>query len=352
MGMTWSLYFAQQVSERIVRRALHMYTPKFFSLQGDQVILDGEREIGVYVYVDNIGVLTGRSDVADECIQRVESELRAAGLPIHESEGAQKDASVLGVDLNGRDGVFNVSRKRLWRIKYVGEWLLKRGKVRGQQLECWLGHCTFAAMLRRGLLTPFHTIYRFIRKHYQGASTLWPSVRNEIECFVGLLPLCFASCRDLWSNEVLCYDSCPEGRGCCHARVQPELVKEVSLVRERQRFKRVFGGESARRHALRELSAFDPASIKTPSPAIDESLEDVRVCADFAEVKAAVMARSWHVLRSRPWAYREAVHLGEARSAVEALACMITLRRLSACRVLRLGDNLGVVLALERHRSC
>eukprot|EP00971_Amphidinium_carterae_P350194 6491429-Amphidinium_carterae.2 len=354
MGMTWSLYFAQQVSERLVRQALRSRSPKFFSLQGEQVALNADSEIGVYVYVDNIGVMAGQKGIADECIKLVEQELRDAGLPIHASTGASREATVLGVELDGKDGIFSISRKRLWRIKYVGEWLLKRRKVRGQQLECWLGHCTFAAMLQRCLLTPFHTIYRFIRKHYEDAGPLWPSVRKEIECFVGLLPLCYATCHAPWSCEVVCYDSCPEGRGCCFAGVEEPLIKQVSLLRERQRFKRTLGGEAARRHALRELSVFDPASVRTPAPQIDESLENVHICDDFTEVTASVMARPWCVMRSRPWSYREAVHLGEARSAVEAfkLACMIVERQLPACRLLRLGDNLGVVLALERHRSC
>ena len=54
-------------------------------------------------------------------------------------------------------------------------------------IECWLGHATFVSLIQSGLSSVFNTCYRFCRTHYSDAALLWPSVRDEIRAWKGLL---------------------------------------------------------------------------------------------------------------------------------------------------------------------
>ena len=73
---------------------------------------------------------------------------------------------------------------------------------------------------------------------------------------------------------------------------------------------------------------------------------------DFPEVPAWLVAqRPWRILRSERWLYPQAVHLGEARVGSECLLHRCLKGRLHRVRVLRLGDNMGVVLAFGRKRA-
>ena len=56
-------------------------------------------------------------------------------------------------------------------------------------LECILGHCTFAALVARGVLSVFNAVYAFISEHYVVQVEPWPTVVAEMRCFLRLLPL-------------------------------------------------------------------------------------------------------------------------------------------------------------------
>jgi len=59
---------------------------------------------------------------------------------------------------------------------------------------------------------------------------------------------------------------------------------------------------------------------------------------------------SWAVTRSRRWVYPMAAHMGEARAGVLAALDIVSSGGHPG-RQLLLGDNLGVMLALERRRA-
>ncbi len=152
---------------------------------------------------------------------------------------------------------------------------------------------------------------------------------------------------------MISYDSCPEGCGYCSAEWTEHDVKSATSVSERSRFKRRFGGRPARQSALRRLDALsEPATVITQKPCFDEAEVEWEFERDVPEVDARLMLDTeWSVRGKGAWLYLQAVHVGEARSGVECLQDVCVRTGTRDTRVLRIGDNLGVVLAMERKRA-
>ena len=55
-------------------------------------------------------------------------------------------------------------------------------------LEVLFGHCTYAALVRRPVLSVFHCMYWFILAERGRQVALWPSVVEELRVFRGLMP--------------------------------------------------------------------------------------------------------------------------------------------------------------------
>ncbi len=102
--------------------------------------------------------------------------LHAEGL-----HGGAVDA--LGVTVNGEAALTTINVERMWKIKQGIRGVLQRGKCSGVVLEIILGHCTFAALVNRHMLSIFDDCYKFMRANYFTAAKLWPSVVEELEAF-------------------------------------------------------------------------------------------------------------------------------------------------------------------------
>ena len=92
-------------------------------------------------------------------------------------------ASPLGVLFNGRDHYTALSPRRYWKVVHA----LSRRAMPGWAWEILLGHLTFCGLVCRDVLSAFHSIYAFIRKHYNERVPLWPSARDELRHFLGAM---------------------------------------------------------------------------------------------------------------------------------------------------------------------
>ena len=73
-------------------------------------------------------------------------------------------------------------------------------------MECVVGHCTFLGLLRRESLAVFHTICRYIQRYGEQFAPLWPSVRDELRAFRGLMPLLESELSLGWSPVLSAYE--------------------------------------------------------------------------------------------------------------------------------------------------
>ena len=147
------------------------------------MVLSRPRELGFYVYVDNVGVMGTSKEGVDRALAGANASLVEAGLRTHEVTPASLRAEVLGVRVDGESGVVRCSAKRFWKLDHAISWILGRRSVRGDQLEVILGHCTYVSLLSRGGLSVLDSCYKFVRSHYHTAGKLWASARAELVCF-------------------------------------------------------------------------------------------------------------------------------------------------------------------------
>ena len=102
--------------------------------------------------------------------------------------------------------------------------------------------------MNRDLLSIYFATYSFIRKNYDVPSTLWESVRDELQCFKGLMPLAVASWTTPWSPVAYMVDASLTGYGIQSADLGSQIVGDIGRVKERSRWR--LGAEQARARSL------------------------------------------------------------------------------------------------------
>ena len=98
-------------------------------------------------------------------------------------------------------------------MRWGARCFLRLKKVSGWQLEAVLGHVTFLCLLRRELLSTFHTVYRFAREAYGDFRPLWPSAQQELETFLGAMVFIEADWGMPWTPGVYASDASLYGFG-------------------------------------------------------------------------------------------------------------------------------------------
>ena len=78
-----------------------------------------------------------------------------------------------------------LTAKRFWKLREGIGALLAARRVSGDCLRVIIGHCTFAALLVRPLLSCFHDCYRFVEACGPRAEPLWKGCRSELTAFRG-----------------------------------------------------------------------------------------------------------------------------------------------------------------------
>ena len=108
------------------------------------------------MYVDNLGVLgTSRVNV-DRDQMMVEQKLKNRGLDTHEEIVHSNTATAVGIHIDLRNILVSVAPMRLLLLKQGLRWALRRRALPGKAWEAPFGHMTFAALLRRDVLSvPF-----------------------------------------------------------------------------------------------------------------------------------------------------------------------------------------------------
>ena len=225
MGCSWSLFYAQDVDETAAAEVVSKV--ELLKDRGRPLVLRVSQhslQPRYYVYVDNVGVIGADEKVVRGTLADMVTSFEKRGLAVHEVEVASGAVEALGVVLDGRHRVTRLTLKRFWRVHGALEGLVRRRAVTGQQLEVILGHATFCGLLRRETLSVFHACYSFVRSHYEIACPLWPTVRDELVAFKGLMITLISSWSLPWNEYVMASDACPSGYGITQ-RVAPAALR-------------------------------------------------------------------------------------------------------------------------------
>ena len=293
-------------------------------------------------YVDNFIALSQERGVAHELATEVEQELNKRGLPTHPVESSV-GGETLGWSFDSDRPHVTMTPRRLWKLKLAVDELLRQGWGSGQLVERIVGHCTFASLLRRELLSCFQAVYVFIRKRYHVHGRLWPEVVRELRWISSLLPLCHRNLGAEWSPSIFAVDASTWGRGVVTAKGDIDLVRQQAQHFDRWRFS--INDENLVQKSLNvgggcfgDILDFELANQRWPTSAIPE-------------VDPVVLQLNWKKVNSAPWARPEAIPVLEGRALVWTVQHLARSQVNHNKRHLILSDSMTSILALSKGRG-
>merc|ERR1712153_63944 len=141
MGFSWSLYFCQEAGVNLMSGLPCLGGSRLMSDRSGATVVSGSsRTVSHhYVYVDNLGAMSGSRPAVEDFVAQAKAEFGSRGLVIHEAEIFDGVAEVLGVVVGGKDHITRISPKRLARVRAALSHLLGLKRVPGTVLEISLG---------------------------------------------------------------------------------------------------------------------------------------------------------------------------------------------------------------------
>ena len=298
-------------------------------------------------YSDNLAIGAGNREGADSTRSQIQKHMEGLGFRVHEVEAASTWATNLGFCIDGLSGKVSPTLRKSWEIKRAISQLRRRPKITGQQLEKFLGHCTFQLLGCRPLLSLFRSCYSFVQRNYLRTTRLWHSAVRELLMLDGTILHAYSCMRDDWSPNVHAVDSSLAGYGIMEGSFSTGLIGSIGQFNERWRFHKSFSQcKTARERALEHLDPFE-----TVLP-IDVPALVWNTARDFPEVPSHMLDLSfWKEVIAGRWKFSESIHVLEARVlllAVKRLARSLNSRN---ARHLILSDNMSVTLAISKGRA-
>ena len=326
MGFTWSLYFCQVTGETHVPKSMGMEHSVRMHDKGGALVVRASKAGAVdpsfvshYVYVDNIGIFSIGSAHTRVLLDRVMSHFGGLGLEMHEVEVFEKMGEALGARLALGDLSSALSKKRYWKVRQGLKYALARRALPGAIWIVLIGHITYCCLANRDLMCLLFAVYKFARLNLTRAIPLWPTAREELEAFLGLMPLLRSDWTLQWCQTPVASDASEDGYGICIGTWPTGETAKAGRNPERARFRKL-GGAGARQHYFEQAGlAIDEEGEWN---AVDDG-EGEKVVAwssesDFAEVPVRLLAGElWRPVVARPWARKdEDIFVYEARALV------------------------------------
>ena len=137
----------------------------------------------------------------------------AHGLVIHERVDAVPVQETLGSIVDGRRKCCSLTDKRYFTIREGIDALLRRRKVSGELIRIVVGHCTYAGLVARELLTCFSSVHKFVAANIGRNVRFWETAREELSHFRSLLVLSQSDWARAWSTTVGASDASEHGWG-------------------------------------------------------------------------------------------------------------------------------------------
>eukprot|EP00438_Fugacium_kawagutii_P024261 Skav223122 [mRNA] locus=scaffold419:830256:833692:- [translate_table: standard] len=307
MGFSWSLFFAQRINEVVMSDVGTLSSSSLIHDRSGPAVFDSQDpgDVKHFVYVDNLGVFSSDRRVVEQGLDDLSKDFTDKRLLLHPGEVQHSCIKALGVELDGVSLSSHTSPARLHRVRQGLRCVLRRKRCTGRVLEILVGHCTYVGLLNRCSLSVFHSVYKFIKSHYNHSTPLWASVQAELRAFCGLLPLLKADWLRPWCEQVTVSDASEEGYGVCCSSWKSSAVAQVGRCPERERFKRL-GPHSARESALTSAGFVkDEVSGQWADGLLDDGayLEASGWClnANFPEVpRDRLDSSQWKVVRQDP----------------------------------------------------
>ena len=368
MGFSWSLWVAQRCGETLLSQVPGLGKPSIASDYSAPMIIGHRHPPRYYLYVDNFGVLGHDEKKVEALLENGCGWLTEQGLETHEQEIMPQGGEALGCMLDAGTRTTRMTTKRRWRMDGALRWALRRRRLSGKQLERLVGQATFISMLDRTGLSVFNACYAFIHKFGDDNGMVWPTVRNELQAFLGLLPLLESRWDLPWSEVVTATDASLDGWGCCQYNMDSDEVADMGRVPELARFRRTDapGAPESAAAAIDALLEHDDLVNTVDTEAVLRSLPGCGGSDHWAlddgfpelpfgpEGRPSTQtqrsaAQCWKTVGKGRWSRKERILELEARALNMGLEAFIRAGHRD-CRALFLTDNMAICLAYARGR--
>ncbi|CAK0812001.1 unnamed protein product, partial [Prorocentrum cordatum] len=360
MGWSWALWICHETLAQVMRSSAG---PR------DAMVLDkapaAQLEpgmVGDLPYVDNANIIGIEQDLVQDRLERMTAALDQLGLKWHERQGAGIEVEILGVIVDGVQGLVRPKPKRLWRLHGGLTFLLRWRKAAGWQIRAVLGHLVSFFQLMRPGLSIFRVLYDFVQQDLGEIRELPTAALHELKVARSLLfmavgrwglppcPVAFMTDASMKGYALLETDARPgEVRNLCRFRERARFSRREKFVeREHDGFKGSMAigdaGEgwwdgllerSRARGPVPERCRVEVDSGWRPPPLPDDFVDPGR----------------WELVVAGAWRDASRVHDCEARCGLMGLARAASHPPYHDTELLSAGDNMGSVLAFEKGRA-
>jgi hypothetical protein len=353
MGWNWAMWLANRI---------HAHQALIGSgLQPSRLLVDhtvapdlSRGEPVLLPYCDNLNVAGTDKQRVAQALDGATARLRSLGFVVHEVSAPALHATSLGYVIDGSVGVVRPRPERLAKVVRACQWLTRRPRIYGWQLERLLGHVVHIVMIQRSYLSILRALYDFVYHSYNSRCRLWASAAREAALLATLLPSIEAALSLPWSNRVYITDASLTGLGVGSRLLESARVAGIGGISERSRFRAAEPVRHARSNALGHLAPrpdpfADPSTVKPTLKVVEPDPYEPNP--DFQEVPVDILeSESWkthfgcRVYRAEP------IGILESRGVLAGIKHRVR-RRADFCRrCLHLSDNMSVVLAFSKGR--
>ncbi|CAK0894775.1 unnamed protein product [Prorocentrum cordatum] len=195
------------------------------------------------VYVDNITVFGRDASLAREASSALQAEADRSGLPITWSyPDVVTHLETVGVEIDFRKGKHRNKASRVWRFDLATRALLRRGKMRGEHMEVWLGHAVSLLMLARPGYAALSATCRFAETAWGVRTPLPREVMHEMRLVAGLVWLAEVDLAAPYVPHVYASDSADNGYGLMYKKATVEEMQSAFRWKERWSFRQHLRG--------------------------------------------------------------------------------------------------------------
>ncbi|CAK0819692.1 unnamed protein product, partial [Prorocentrum cordatum] len=158
MGFSWSLYFCR---EAVGARARAASAPRRDFARGRHGGPELESGPKVAACVDGVAVVSQDRHAAVDLGKKRLASLEEGGLRCKGLEEPARGVKFTGLVFDQKAGAIRVPCERMWRVRLAFLHVCDRGWASGGELMVLAGHFTWAALLRRPLMSILPSVYKF-----------------------------------------------------------------------------------------------------------------------------------------------------------------------------------------------
>ena len=226
MGWSHSVLLAQSAHEHQISLSGAFPPRSLISKSADRSL----NRFRYLVYIDDVGAFCPCCVEGRERMSVYNSHMAGVGLPCKQSKEvlmSSEPLELLGLLVSR--GYVGVSPANLMSLASSTRALLRKGSCSPEVLESLVGSWVWAMLPRRPALAVLSQCYRFLAST-RGSAKLWPSVKRELQCVIGLVPLLHTTWSLSVSNRLVASDASSTGLGVASTVVQSEEVSALDMA--------------------------------------------------------------------------------------------------------------------------